>query len=185
MHARLRRPAVALLTTTLAAAVLGVAPSAYAADSAVLTGIVSNAQGAGIEDVQVGLYEYDDTFDEWVRSDLGTSTGPTGAYSLNVPLGTYKVGFDDTSGDYVDHGDPPGQPGHSARRPAWARRRNSSRVFESSRKMPLSALVTAREFCFSTPRIIMQKWAASITTPTPVGRRTFMMASAISSVRRS
>ena len=35
--------------------------------------------------------------------------------------------------------------------------------------MPRSALVTVREFCFSTPRIIMQKWAASITTPTPVG----------------
>ena len=31
--------------------------------------------------------------------------------------------------------------------------------------MPRSALVTVREFCFSTPRIIMQKWAASITTP--------------------
>ena len=35
--------------------------------------------------------------------------------------------------------------------------------------MPRSALVTVREFCFCTPRIIMQKWAASITTPTPVG----------------
>ena len=35
--------------------------------------------------------------------------------------------------------------------------------------MPRSALVTVREFCFSTPRIIMQKCAASITTPTPVG----------------
>jgi hypothetical protein len=25
------------------------------------------------------------------------------------------------------------------------------------------------EFCFSTPRIIMQRWDASITTPTPTG----------------
>ena len=46
-------------------------------------------------------------------------------------------------------------------------------------KMPRRALVTVREFCFSTPRIIMQKWAASITTPTPVGLSTSMMASAI------
>ena len=29
--------------------------------------------------------------------------------------------------------------------------------------------VTAIEFCFSTPRIIMQKCMASITTPTPRG----------------
>ena len=42
-----------------------------------------------------------------------------------------------------------------------------------------------REFCFCTPRIIMQKWAASMTTPTPLGARTSMMASAIWSVSRS
>ena len=29
--------------------------------------------------------------------------------------------------------------------------------------------VTATEFCFSTPRIIMQKCTASMTTPTPRG----------------
>ena len=69
----------------------------------------------------------------------------------------------------VTRATPAGEPAHSERRPPCARRRNSSRVLESSRKMPRSALVTAREFCFSTPRIIMQKWAASITTPTPVG----------------
>ena len=47
---------------------------------------------------------------------------------------------------------------HSDSFPPWARRRNSTRVFESSRKMPRSALVTVREFCFSTPRIIMHRW---------------------------
>ena len=51
--------------------------------------------------------------------------------------------------------------------------------------MPRSALVTVREFCFSTPRIIMQKCAASMTTPTPVGCSTSMIASAIWSVSRS
>ena len=51
----------------------------------------------------------------------------------------------------------------------WARRRNSSRVFASSRNDPSSALVIVFEFCFSTPRIIMQRCIASITTPTPRG----------------
>ena len=40
----------------------------------------------------------------------------------------------------------------------YARRRNSSRVRASSRKAPLSDDVTVREFCFCTPRIIMQRW---------------------------
>lgn len=38
-----------------------------------------------------------------------------------------------------------------------ARRRNSSRVFESSRNTPRSAEVIVLEFCFWTPRIIMQR----------------------------
>src|SRR6266542_2213030 len=67
----------------------------------------------------------------------------------------------------------------------WARRRNSSRVFGSSRKAPRSAEVIVLEFCFCTPRIIMQRWYASITTPTPFGSSTSHSASAICSVRRS
>ena len=39
--------------------------------------------------------------------------------------------------------------------------RNSSRVRASSWNTPRSALVTVREFCFSTPRIIMQRCTAS------------------------
>src|SRR5690606_1424306 len=49
------------------------------------------------------------------------------------------------------------------------RRRNSSRVMGQSAKTPRIALVMVREFCFSTPRIIMQRWLASTTTPTPRG----------------
>ena len=33
------------------------------------------------------------------------------------------------------------------------------------------ALVTVPEYCFSTPRIIMQKWRAPQITPTPSGVR--------------
>ena len=63
--------------------------------------------------------------------------------------------------------------------------RNSSRVSLRSRKPPSMALVTVPECCFSTPRIIMQKWRASHTTPTPSGFRTSWMHSATSCVNRS
>ena len=45
--------------------------------------------------------------------------------------------------------------------------------------------VTAIEFCFSTPRIIMQKCMASMTTPTPLGWMTSWIVSAIWTVSRS
>src|SRR5579862_9575505 len=47
--------------------------------------------------------------------------------------------------------------------------RNSSRVSFCSRNAPSMVLVTVPEFCFSTPRIIMQKCCASTITPTPTG----------------
>ena len=59
---------------------------------------------------------------------------------------------------------------------AYAKYRNSSRVLGSSRKPPRSALVIVFEFCFSTPRIIMHRWNASITTPTPAGFSTSSIA---------
>src|ERR1700688_830860 len=51
--------------------------------------------------------------------------------------------------------------------------RNSVRVSCSSRKQPSIDEVTAAECCFSTPRFIMQRWRASMTTPTPCGWTTF------------
>src|SRR5215469_3954282 len=63
--------------------------------------------------------------------------------------------------------------------------RNSERVSSSLRKQPSMEEVTASECCFSTPRIIMQRWRASMTTPTPWGSMTFWMVSAIWVVRRS
>ena len=47
--------------------------------------------------------------------------------------------------------------------------RNSVRVSSSVRKQPSIDEVTADECCFSTPRIIMHRCRASITTPTPCG----------------
>src|SRR5438093_1510385 len=46
---------------------------------------------------------------------------------------------------------------------------NSARVSGRSRKAPSIADVTALEFCFSTPRMSMQRWIASMTTATPRG----------------
>ena len=43
------------------------------------------------------------------------------------------------------------------------------RVRALSRKMPSIALVTAKEFCFCTPRIDMHRWVPSQTTATPRG----------------
>jgi len=47
--------------------------------------------------------------------------------------------------------------------------RNSSRVCLFSRKSPSMALVVVVEFCFSTPRMTMQRCRASMMTPTPAG----------------
>src|SRR6185503_8540072 len=63
--------------------------------------------------------------------------------------------------------------------------RNSARVRASLRNVPRSELVTALEFCFSTPRIIMQRCCASITTPTPRGASRSKSAEAIWFVNRS
>ena len=46
---------------------------------------------------------------------------------------------------------------------------NSSRVRWSERKIPVKAEVVVADSCFSTPRICMHMWLASITTATPIG----------------
>src|SRR6266446_6140461 len=61
--------------------------------------------------------------------------------------------------------------------------RNSERVRASSLKVPSKQDVFMTEFCFSTPRIIIQRCFASTTTPTPAGRSVFIKASAICTVR--
>src|SRR6267378_739108 len=63
--------------------------------------------------------------------------------------------------------------------------RNSERVRASSLKVPSKQDVFMTEFCFSTPRIIMQRCLASTTMPTPAGRSVFIKASAICTVRFS
>ena len=57
--------------------------------------------------------------------------------------------------------------------------RNSERVRASSLKQPSKQEVFMTEFCFSTPRIIMQRCFASTTTATPDGCKQSMSDSAI------
>ena len=62
---------------------------------------------------------------------------------------------------------------------------NSSRVAWWSRKTPNIALVATKEFCFSTPRMRMQRCSPSTTTATPSGLSTSMRSWAICFVMRS
>src|SRR5262245_33322680 len=62
---------------------------------------------------------------------------------------------------------------------------NSSRVFWFDWKLPSIALVVTREFCFSTPRMRMQRCSASSTTPTPAGSSCSWIVFAICVVMRS
>src|SRR6266516_4923838 len=57
--------------------------------------------------------------------------------------------------------------------------RNSSRVALFDRNEPSIVLVMVPECCFSTPRIIMQKWRASTKTATPRGEMALSTDSAI------
>ena len=114
MTSRLRRPAVALITTALAASVLGVAPAAHAADGTI-TGTLTNADGA-IVFGQATLYRYvgSGAFGYWVQTNHQDFTDQAGVYSIVAPAGDYRVRFsggDDDAfefygdADFVEDGD--------------------------------------------------------------------------------
>ena len=63
--------------------------------------------------------------------------------------------------------------------------RNSFLVFIESCMLPSMEDVVMSEFCFSTPRIIMHKCCASMTTATPCADAASMTAHAIWLVSRS
>lgn len=70
-------------------------------------------------------------------------------------------------------------------RPHRISRVNSLRVASSRRNEPIIELVLITECCFSTPRICMQRWRASMTTPTPWASRISISAPEIWRVSRS
>ncbi len=96
MHARLRRPAVALLTTTLAAGVLGVAPAAHSVLGTTISGTVSGTEGP-LEGIEIELFKVEG--DGWSETEDVTFTDAAGHYSIDVSPGDYRLRFD---GDY-DH----------------------------------------------------------------------------------
>ena len=97
MNSCLRRPAVALIATTLAASVLGIAPAAHAADGT-LTGTVTGS-GSSLSGAEVTVYEYNDIDMYWEPIEY-LETNAEGDYSVVLPEGSYRVGFDD---NYFDH----------------------------------------------------------------------------------
>ena len=102
MHARLRRPAVALLTTSLAVAALGFVPAAHAeVGMSTITGKVTGS-GTGLEDAQVSLYTYNTEYEEWVFARLYDLTDGSGEYSIAVPEGEYRITFSDHSDAFAD-----------------------------------------------------------------------------------
>ena len=92
MNARLRRPAVALITAGLAASVLGIVPAARAVDGTLAGKVTAEVGGGDLDDVRVTLYEFNEGYWDYYQE---TTTGPDGTYSFTVPVGNYRVGFDD------------------------------------------------------------------------------------------
>jgi 5-hydroxyisourate hydrolase-like protein (transthyretin family) len=86
-----------LLSILLAVAALGPAPAAVAADTASISGRITNTAAAGVSDVWVTVYRDDGTGTfEWHRSVEPNSSGNYSVSSL--PAGTYRIGFDPWSG---------------------------------------------------------------------------------------
>ncbi|NYE37897.1 hypothetical protein F4692_003042 [Nocardioides cavernae] len=99
------RPASVLLTTVLLALVGALLPASYAGaavGTATVRGTVLATGGAPLAGVKIDLYERSGPDATWV-SVATTSTDVDGDYVLSdVEPGTYRVGFDDLTGTYVD-----------------------------------------------------------------------------------
>lgn len=97
MNARLRRPAVALITTTLAASVLGIVPAAQAIPLGSISGDLTSDGVPITEDVIVVAYSVDDdTVSEEGRPD------ESGRYVVEgLEDGDYVVTFQSRFGTYV------------------------------------------------------------------------------------
>lgn len=99
MHARLRRPSAALIATTLAASVLGLAPAAHAADGTISGTVTGEGTGA-LEDVAIELFQYNELDEYWGGVDY-TYTDEAGHYSFVAPEGAYRIGFSDYQNGFV------------------------------------------------------------------------------------
>ena len=100
MHARLRQPVGALIATGLAASVLvlGVVPAATAVDGTLSGTVTAQGGGGDLSDVDVEVYRLEEGDWRWFDD---TSTAPDGTWSIPVPAGEYRVGFEDNTDVYA------------------------------------------------------------------------------------
>lgn len=100
MNARLRRPAVALITTTLAAGALGFAPAAQAVTSTLSGTVTGSDTDAGLPGVEVTIFEYNSVDTYWEPIDYA-ETDTDGDYAISLPDGAYRLGFADYTGGHI------------------------------------------------------------------------------------
>jgi hypothetical protein len=98
MNSRLRRPAVALISTALAASVLGIAPAAFAAGGSI-SGTVTSAGQIPTDDVAVVAWVANG--EDWdYAGDVGIDTA--GDYLLDaLEPGSYRISFESPNGTYA------------------------------------------------------------------------------------
>lgn len=96
----MRRPAVALIATTLTAGALGFVPAANAEpDTGAVSGTVTDGE-LPLEGITVEIRQYDAEGQYWptVAED---QTRADGSYLVPVPDGEYRIGFRDYAGTYA------------------------------------------------------------------------------------
>lgn len=90
----LRRPFISLLLALALVATGWSIPTAAQAAEPSISGTVTASDGGSVEDTSVTFYRWDEDFEFWDWWD-GASVDPdTGAYSLDLPAGKYKVAFE-------------------------------------------------------------------------------------------
>lgn len=103
-HTRGRNLTAFLAIIVMMAGMLSVSmTTAAAAGSGTISGKVTKPGGGALANIDVTLYEKVDWDGEtWWEPTDSTGTGSDGTYSLLVPAGTYRLGFDDyTNGAYA------------------------------------------------------------------------------------
>jgi hypothetical protein len=99
MYTRLRRPAVALIATTLTASVLGIVPAAYAVPLDTVSGVVTTGGTDPVEGVLAVAWVQQG--EDWVE-EAEDFTDETGAYLIEaLPEADYRITFESPDGTYV------------------------------------------------------------------------------------
>jgi hypothetical protein len=99
MYTRLRRPAAALIATTLTASVLGFVPAAYAVPLGTVGGTVTTDGTVPVEGILAAAWVQQGA--DWVEESEGF-TDATGAYLIEgLPDESYRITFESPDGTYA------------------------------------------------------------------------------------